>query len=87
MKYIEIILKLAFLALAIGLFVTMSIPSALFYVFLFVSLVLGIVLFFNKHESYGYPAGYTKMNRVYAIRKIEGVLLVIFSIIFLVLAR
>lgn len=82
MKYIEIILKLAFLASAIALFVTMSIPSALFYVFLIVSFVLGIVLFFNKHESYGYPAGYPKMSRVYVLRKIEGVLLVVSAITF-----
>jgi hypothetical protein len=87
MKYIEIIFKLAFLVLAIVLFVTRSIPSFYFYAFLAVSLVLGIVLFFNKHESYGYPAGYPKMNSVYMIRKIEGVLLVAFSIIFFVLVR
>lgn len=87
MKYIEIILKLAFLLLAIVLFVTKSIMSFYFYAFLAVSLILGIVLLFNKHESYGYPVGYPKMNRVYLTRRIEGVLLVVFSILFFILVR
>jgi hypothetical protein len=87
MKYIEIILKLAFLLLAIVLFVTKAFVSPWFFAFLVVSFILGIVLFFNKHESYGYPAGYSRMNRVYLTRKIEGVLLVAFSIIFFVLIR
>jgi len=87
MKYIEIIFKLAFLVLAIVLFVTRSIPSFYFYAFLAVSLVLGIVLFFNKHESYGYTADYPRMSGVYLTRKIEGVLLVIFSITFFILIR
>jgi hypothetical protein len=87
MKYIEIVFKLTFLALAIVLFVTKDIPSLYFYAFLAMSLILGIVLFFNKHESYGYPAWYPKMNRVYMIRKIEGVLLVAFSVVFLVWIR
>lgn len=85
MKYIEIILKLAFLALAIVLFVTKAIPSVSFYSFLIVSLVLGAVLIFNKHESYSYPAGYPKMNRVYMLRRIEGLVLVVFSIVSLIL--
>lgn len=81
MRYIEIILKLAFLALAIVLFATSIFTSTWLTPFLAVSLVLGIVLFFNKHESYGYPAGYSKMNRVYLMRKVEGILLVAFSVI------
>ena len=84
MKYIEIIFKLAFLSLAIVLFVTKAIPSLSFYAFLIVSFILGIVLFFNKHESYGYPAGYSKMNVVYMMRRIEGIILVIFSVIILI---
>ena len=87
MKYIEIILKLAFLLLAIVLFVTKAFISPWLFAFLVVSFILGIVLFFNKHESYGYPTGYSGMDRVYLTRKIEGVLLVVFSMIFFILAR
>jgi hypothetical protein len=87
MKYIEIILKLAFLLLAIVLFVTKAFISPWLFAFLVVSFVLGIILFFNKHESYGYPANYPRMSGVYLTRKIEGVLLVAFSIIFFVLVR
>jgi hypothetical protein len=53
--------------------------------FLGVSFVLGIVLFFNKHESYGYPVNYPRMSGVYLTRKIEGILLVAFSILFFVM--
>jgi hypothetical protein len=87
MKYIEIILKLAFLLLAIVLFVTKAFISPWFFAFLVVSFVLGIVLLFNKHESYGYPVGYPKMNRVYLIRRIEGALLILFSVVILIYVR
>ena len=84
MKIIEIILKLAFLALAIMFFATSNFTSPWFTVFLAICFILGFVLIFNKHESYGYPAGYPKMKNVYMMRQIEGVLLVVFSVIILI---
>ena len=87
MKIIEIILKLAFLALAIVLFATSSFVSAWLTAFLAVSLLLGLVLIFNKHESYGYPAGYSRMGRVYFLRRIEGVILIAFAVIIFICTR
>jgi hypothetical protein len=80
MRIIEIILKLAFLALATVLFATSNFTSPWLTAFLIVSLVLGFVLIFNKHESYNYPAGYPRMKNVYIMRSIEGGLLIGFSI-------
>lgn len=87
MRIIEIILKLAFLALAIVLFATSNFASAWLTAFLIVSLVLGIVLIFNKKESYRYPANYPRMKSVYIMRRIEGVILIAFSIAFFIYVR
>lgn len=87
MRIIEIILKLAFLALAIVLFVTSSFASAWLTAFLVVSLLLGIVLIFNKKESYRYPVDYPKMKSVYMMRRIEGIILIGFSVFLFILTR
>jgi len=81
MKIIEIILKLAFLTLSIYFISTGQIFNHWFMILVYVGLVLGLVLIFNKHESYGYPKDYPKMNRVYLMRRIEGVILVIGALI------
>ena len=81
MKIIEIILKLTFLALSIVVIATGQVFGHWFMALVYVGLVLGLVLIFNMHESYGYPKNYPKMNRVYLIRRIEGALLVIGALI------
>ena len=77
MKTLEIILKLAFLAGAVSFITTQSISSIGFIVFLVISFVLGIVLIINKDSSYS--KAQTKKD--YAIRKTEGGLLIIFSVV------
>jgi hypothetical protein len=81
MKTFEIILKLAFLALSIIVIATGQVFGHWFIALVYVGLVLGLVLIFNKHESYGYPKNYPKMNRVYWIRRIEGTILIIGALI------
>jgi len=81
MRTIEIILKLTFLALSIYVIATGQVFGHWFMALVYVGLVLGLVLIFNKHESYGYPAGYPKMNRVYFTRRLEGVLLVVAALL------
>ncbi|MDE2188104.1 MAG: hypothetical protein KGJ35_00040 [Patescibacteria group bacterium] len=76
MKIIEIILKLTFLVLAIYVIATGQVFGQWFMWLVYTAFILGIVLIFNKHESYGYPTNYPKMNRVFLIRRIEGVILV-----------
>jgi hypothetical protein len=78
MKYIEIILKLAFLA---GVIVFASARDFFFtnlVWFLGVSLLLGIVLIFNRKQSYGYELSYREV----VIRRIEGIILIVFAILF-----
>jgi len=81
MQIIEIILKLAFLALSIYFIATGQIFNHWFMILVYVGLILGLVLIFNKHESYGYPKNYPKMNRVYLMRRIEGAILIIGALI------
>jgi hypothetical protein len=81
MRYIEIFVKLLFLGLAIFIFVTNAFLTLWLLIFLETSFLLGFVLVLNKEESYRYPPGYPKMNRVYLMRKIEGLILILFSII------
>ncbi len=76
MKYIEIFLKLAFLIISVMFIITNSIDSSWFFVSLLVSFLLGIILIINKNSSYNYP----QTDRDYLIRRIEGVLLLIFSL-------
>lgn len=75
MRPIEIILKLLFLASSLDIIITKSIDSISFYFLLPVCLALGVTLIFNKKASYNYPQ--TKTD--YLIRRIEGILLIVFS--------
>ena len=84
MKYIEIILKLAFLALSIYIIVSKNVMSDWFLALLAVALLLGITLIFNKKQSYNYPSNWPRLNRVFLLRRIEGALLVICSVAMLV---
>ncbi len=77
MKYIEILLKLAFLVLAVIVLVTKAVPSVSFDILLVVCIFLGLVLLFNKQSSYGFP----QAKKDFVMRRIEGVLLMAFSII------
>ena len=77
MRYLEIILKLAFVVTAIFVGVNYSVHTSDILIFLAISFLLGIILLFNKKQSYGY----TLEKREIVIRRIEGVLLVLFSII------
>ena len=76
MRIIEIILKLAFLVLAIFVIATQQVFGQWFMWLVYVGFLLGLILIFNKKESYGYPADYPKMSRVYLMRRIEGALLI-----------
>ncbi len=77
MRNFEIILKIAFLAGSIVFLFTKDFNSVGFLIFLIVCAVLGCVLVVNKDSSYHYP----QTPRDLVIRKIEGILLVVFSII------
>ncbi len=76
MKIFEIILKVLFLAGSIYSIRAESIQTPYLIAYLVICLVLGVVLFFNKKQSYGYELA----NREIVIRKIEGVLLGVFAI-------
>ena len=77
MKYIEIILKLAFLVLSIILIITRAVTSPWFCGLLIVSAILGLVLIFNKKTSYGsWGCG----RKDYVMRRVEGILLVFAAI-------
>jgi hypothetical protein len=82
MKYLEIILKLLFAAGAVCYFVS---PTRFFqsiWMFILVSLLLGILLIFNKQHSYYW---YKPSKRELKIRQIEGGLLVLFAVSFAIL--
>ena len=80
MRITEIILKLAFLVLSVYIIVTENVMSDWFMALLVTALFLGIVLIFNKKQSYRYPANWPKLGRVFMLRRIEGCLLVIVSV-------
>ena len=78
MRYIEIILKLAFLGLSIFLMVyrsTVSVP--VINIFLLICIFLGIVLLFNKDASYHFKQ--TKKDLM--MRRFEGGILIVFAIV------
>ncbi len=77
MRYIEIILKVAFALGGLYLVTTQAVDSPCFIVFLAVSLLLGIVLLFNKQASYNFKQ--TKKDLM--IRRIEGIFLVVYSLV------
>lgn len=84
MKYLEIILKLAFLVLSVYVIISKNVMSHWFIALLVVALLLGITLIFNKKQSYNYPTNWPKLNRVFLIRRIEGALLIVCSVAMLV---
>jgi hypothetical protein len=81
MKYFEIILKLLFVAGAVTFFTAREFFMLNLWMFIIAALVLGVVLFFNKKQSYGYQLS----SREIIMRRIEGGVLVVFAIVFGVL--
>lgn len=80
MRLIEITLKLAYLGIAIVILVA-GISHESINAFLLVSFMLGVTLLINtEHPSYKYPVGYKYNNRVIAMRRIEGVIIILFAI-------
>lgn len=85
MRVFETILKLLFLLSSMYLTVLAQSPNqepailVLFFgpPFFLLSFILGLVLIFNKKSSYNYP----QSKRDYAIRKTEGGILIIFSVV------
>ena len=80
MKIFEIILKVLFLAGSIYAIRAESVQTPYLIAYLMICLVLGVVLFLNKKQSYGYELS----KREIVIRKIEGVLLGVFAIFSLI---
>lgn len=78
MRYVEIVLKLTFLITFINFSTQTSIVSSAFDALLITAFVLGFVLTWNKNASYNFRQ--TKRDLI--IRKIEGVLLMLFALIF-----
>ncbi len=77
MRYIEIILKLAFLGLSIFFLVTQTVVSPLFDLFLIVCIVLGLVLLLNKHASYNFRQSKKDLK----LRQVEGGVMILFAVI------
>jgi hypothetical protein len=79
MKYFEIILKLLFVAGMVSYYGFREFFWAQIGYFLVISALLGLSLIFNtKHQSYGYQLS----RREIILRRIEGGILVVFSIVF-----
>jgi hypothetical protein len=76
MKIFEIILKILFFVGSIWAIKAETVSHPFLISYLILCLVLGIVLFFNKKQSYGYELS----KREVVMRKIEGIILVAFSI-------
>jgi hypothetical protein len=83
MRYLEIVLKLAFLIGAVCLYIQKATIGSCVNIFLLISLLLGIILIINKDSSYHYP----QTKRDYIIRRIEGGILIVFSILFFFLVK
>ena len=82
MKKLEIVLKILFLASFVFLYSTYTgafDPVSI--AFLGISFLLGAVLIVNKDQSYGYPLSFHEVVE----RRIEGVLLVGFSLVVILL--
>ena len=75
MKEVEILLKLAFLALSVTFIIAQSVYSPLFDLLLVVCIILGLVLLFNHHVGYKIKKG----SKDLLYRHIEGGLLIIFA--------
>lgn len=76
MRIFEIILKILFLLGSVYAFKVEVVSTSLLICYVVVCFVLGFVLIFNKNDSYNYP----KTNRDWLQRRIEGGLLIIFSL-------
>ncbi len=83
MRQVETILKLLFLLGAVFFISTWNIDHDLFIVFLVVKLLLGIVLIFNKEASYNFK----QTKRDLAIRKTEGIIMVVSSVAILIITN
>ena len=77
MRYTELLLKIVFLADSIYFIVTKSLDSESFLAFLLLTLILGIILIFNKKASYNFK----QTKRDLMLRHIEGVIMIAFSAI------
>lgn len=75
MKYFEIVVKVWFVASAVALYFVRD-SICLYKSLAAASLVLGITLIFNKQHSYGW---YKIRHREVIMRKIEGVILIVFG--------
>jgi|GEM_PF-2387883 len=76
MKEIEILLKIAFLALSVTFIIAQSVFSPLFDLLLVVCIVLGLVLLFNHHVGYHH---WKPKKKDLTYRHIEGGILIIFA--------
>jgi len=77
MRYFEIFLKIAFVGQIVTFFKPLFYENTAFLFFIETALMLGIVLLLNKKQSYGYQL----TRRDIIIRRIEGVLLIVFAIL------
>ncbi len=77
MRSLESVLKIAFLVLGIALIWTKNFTAPGLQTFLGISFVLGVVLIFNHHTSYNFKQKPSDL----AMRRIEGILLVVFAIV------
>ena len=77
MRYVEIILKLAFLVTSVFLIVTRDIFSPIFSLLLIICIVLGLVLMLNKKASYNFR----QTKKDLKMRQVEGGILVLFAAI------
>ena len=76
MKKIEIAFKILFLIGSIYSIKSETVSGNFLVLYLLVCLILGIILLFNKKQSYGYEL----KPREVIMRKIEGVILIAFSV-------
>lgn len=76
MRLLELFLKIVFVILAVAVFLDHVLYSPYLKVFIITSLLLGIVLLFNKDASYRFK----QTKRDLFIRRIEGIVLVAFSL-------
>ena len=69
------------LALSIFVIVTRQVFGEAFMILMYICFVLGLVLIFNKKQSYNYPANYPKIKNVFIMRRIEGVILILAALV------
>jgi hypothetical protein len=80
MKYVESFLKIAFVAQTLTFFKPLFYENTAFLFFIETAFMLGIVLLLNKKQSYGYVLS----HREVIMRRIEGVLLIVFSVLMVI---